>query len=62
MVTAAAEDVKMTRLTDFALVQAFMTFTTPWIAGLIMSFCMQKGETKYFYKTNKKLKKKIMIA
>lgn len=36
--TAAADDVKTTRLTVFAFTHALRTFSTPWIAGLIMSF------------------------
>lgn len=39
--TAAAEDVKITRLTAFARAHALNTFNTPWIAGLIMSFCTE---------------------
>lgn len=47
--TAAADDVNITLLTVFVFVQAFSTFTTPWIAGLIMSVCREKenGKKKY---------------
>lgn len=50
MVTAAAEDVNMTRLTVFAFAQAFKTFSTPWIAGFIMSFYKQNLQTAVLMK------------
>lgn len=45
IVTAAADEVKTTRLIVFDLAHAFRTFRTPCIAGLIISFCQQKGTT-----------------
>lgn len=42
--TAAADDVKTTRLTVLAFTHAFRTFSTPWTAGLIMSFCFWEME------------------
>lgn len=54
IVTAAADDVKMTRLTVFALTHAFKTFCTPWIAGLIMSFYTSQNENILLLEIHKK--------